>query len=260
MERNNRKKYVHIDRETGSNEIFAMLDKTENETESDIENLLEDFDTEYIPDNKEESHQLLTPEAKVHVEGEVFDIDEPPAKKHEKKFVELKWKCTYKSAKAKKCTLEANILLNIPENASPLPMFEGTTNLNELVKHICDQANLYATQNGREFVTNPKEIRAFLGINYIMTISKLPNMKCYWSFDSYLSNDGVRNAMKRSRFMNILQSLHVTDNQTADKSDKAYKMRIAINHLNKAFQDAMSDAERQSIDEHMAKFNGRMSL
>ena len=45
MERNNRKKYVHIDRETGSNEIFAMLDKTESETESDIENLLEDFDT-----------------------------------------------------------------------------------------------------------------------------------------------------------------------------------------------------------------------
>ena len=24
-----------------------------------------------------------------------------------------------------------------------------------------------------------------------------------------------------------------------------------INHLNKAFQDAMSDAEKQSIDEHM---------
>ena len=27
MERNNRKKYIHIDRDTGSNEIFAMLDK-----------------------------------------------------------------------------------------------------------------------------------------------------------------------------------------------------------------------------------------
>ena len=32
-----------------------------------------------------------------------------------------------------------------------------------------------------------------------------------------------------------------------------------MNHLNKAFQDAMSDAEKQSIDEHMTKFNGRMS-
>ena len=86
MERNNRKKYIHIDPETGSNEIFAMLDKIKSATESDIENLLEDSDTECIavepiPNNIEGSHQLLTPEATVHVEGEVLDIDVPPAKK-----------------------------------------------------------------------------------------------------------------------------------------------------------------------------------
>ena len=44
MERNNRKKYIHIDRETGSNEIYAMFD--ESNTESDTENLLEDSDAE----------------------------------------------------------------------------------------------------------------------------------------------------------------------------------------------------------------------
>ena len=57
MERNNRKKYIHIDREMGSNETFSMLNKNESETESEIENLLEDSDTEYIaekqiPDSK----------------------------------------------------------------------------------------------------------------------------------------------------------------------------------------------------------------
>ena len=85
MERNNRKKYVHIDRETGSSEIFAMLEKTETEIESDTENLLEYSGTEYlteepIPVNKKESHQVLTPEAKVDFQGEVLDIDEPSAK------------------------------------------------------------------------------------------------------------------------------------------------------------------------------------
>ena len=65
MERNKSKKYIHIDRERVSNEIFAMLDKIVSGTESDNENLLEEFDTENIaeepiPDNKEESHQLLT--------------------------------------------------------------------------------------------------------------------------------------------------------------------------------------------------------
>ena len=32
-------------------------------------------------------------------------------------------------------------------------------------------------------------------------------------------------------------------------------MRIVLNHLNKAFQDAISDLERQSIDEHINEFN-----
>ena len=75
MERNNRKKYIHIDRETGSNEIYAMLDEIESDTESGIENLSEDSDTEYIseepiPDNNEESSRVLIPEATVHVENE----------------------------------------------------------------------------------------------------------------------------------------------------------------------------------------------
>ena len=237
-----------------------MLDKIENETESDIKNSdTECIAEEPIPDNKEESHQLLTSEGTAHIEGEVLDIDEPPTKKLKKKADELKRKRTSIFVKAEKCKLEANVLLDIPENANPLLIFEGTTSLNELVKHICDQANLYVRQNGKEFATNPEEIRAFLGINYIMSISKLPNVKCYWSVDSYLSNDGVRNTMTRNHFMSIIQNLHVTDNQKADKSDKAYKMRIVINNLNKASHNAMSDAERQSIDEHMTKFIGRIS-
>ena len=47
MERNNRKKDIHKDCETGSNEIFSMLDKIESEAESDTENLSEDSDAEY---------------------------------------------------------------------------------------------------------------------------------------------------------------------------------------------------------------------
>ena len=74
----------------GSNEILSMLDKIKSETKSDIEILVEDYETEYIAeepvlDNKKEIHQLLTPEATVHVEGKVLDIDEPPVKKLKRK-------------------------------------------------------------------------------------------------------------------------------------------------------------------------------
>ena len=65
--------------------------------------------------------------------------------------------------------------------------------------------------------------------------------------------------ISRDRFIKILQNVHFANNQTADKSDKAYKIRVVIRHLNKAFQAAMSDAERQSVDEQMTKFKRRMS-
>ena len=78
------------------------------------------------------------------------------------------------------------------------------------------------TKREREFATNSEEIRAFLGINFIMSISKLPNVKCYSS---------AGNVMTKNRFMNVLQNLLFTDNQTAVKSDKAYKIHIVINHL-----------------------------
>ena len=157
-----------------------------------------------------------------------MDIDEPPGKKITKKVTELEWKRTSKFVKAKKCIPEAHVLLEIPENANPLLIFEGTTNLNELVKHICDQTNLYATQNGRNFALNPKQIRAFLGINYIMSISKLPNVKCNWSVVSYLSNDSVRNAMTRNRLVNILQNLHFTYHFTKQLKNLTKLTRYAL--------------------------------
>ena len=107
-----------------------------------------------------------------------MDIDQPPVKKLKKKVGELEWKVTSEFFKAKKCTPEAHILLEIQENVNPLLIFEGPTNLNELVKHICYQTNLYATQKGSDFALNPKQIRTFLGINYIMSVSNLPNVKC----------------------------------------------------------------------------------
>ena len=76
--------------------------------------------------------------------GELLHIDEPSAKERKNKVSELKWKRASKLLK-KNYTLEANILLGIPENVSPLPIFEWTANLYELEKHICDEKTLYAT-------------------------------------------------------------------------------------------------------------------
>ena len=75
MEKEKRKRYVCIDRETGSNEIFAIFEEIKSEAESDVQNLLEDLNTKFIaeeeiPNTNEGTHQPLTPEAVAHTESE----------------------------------------------------------------------------------------------------------------------------------------------------------------------------------------------
>ena len=123
MEKENRQTYVKIGRETGSDEIFAMLDQIESETESDVENLLYS-DAEYIaeediPDKNVESHEVLVPEATVHVIGESTNEEEPLSKKLKNKIFKLNWNRKANIVKTSKCRLEENIILHIPENAIP---------------------------------------------------------------------------------------------------------------------------------------------
>ena len=196
-----------------------------------MENLLEDSNTKFIAekeisDKNEDTHWLLKPEAVVHVESESNESERPQKKQLKLKIGELKWKRQPNFIKTRKCNLEAKILLNLPVNSNPLKIYKVTTDFIEFVQYICEQTNLYAAQNGREFVTNPEEIHAFLGISYIMSISKLPNFKCYCSVDSYFSNEGVSNVMTRDHFIKILDIIHFPNNQTADKSDKLQQNRV----------------------------------
>ena len=61
------------DRETNTNEIFAILDKIDSDNEKDIDNLLEDSDNKYaaeeqVPETKEELLKILIPKANIHIE------------------------------------------------------------------------------------------------------------------------------------------------------------------------------------------------
>ena len=64
------------------------------------------------------------------------------------------------------------------------------------------------------------ELKAFLGINYFMGINKLPSVANYWEVEQYIGNDGIKNAMTRQRFQDILQNLYFANNEKDDKGDK----------------------------------------
>lgn len=47
----------------------------------------------------------------------------------------------------------------------------------------------------------PQEVRAFIGINIIMGIDKLPDTRLYWSTDDLVGNAGISKTMTSSRYL-----------------------------------------------------------
>ena len=65
--------------------------------------------------------------------------------------------------------------------------------------------------------------------------------------------------MTRTRFQSILQNLLFWNNDNDNKTDKSYKIRPVIDHLNKVLAESLSNSPFKSVDEHIYKFKGRSS-
>ena len=170
---------------------------------------------------------LTTPEANLHV----VSSDNQSKKKEKNKKEELwKWTKKAKLAKQEECDVMPEIQPNLNETVSPIEIFSLVTNLEVLLELIVGQSNLNARLDGRNFTVTKEELKAFLGINCVMAISKLPTVAEYWRVDNLIGNDGIQNTMIRNRFCEILQNLHFAENRKGNKTDKAFKMRPVMDH------------------------------
>ena len=160
----------------------------------------------------------------------------------------------------RECTLEAAVLVDLDHGSTPFDIFQTVTGMNELLQIIVRETNRYATQKGRNFETKEDEMKAFLGINFIMDINKLPSLEGYWLTDNCIGNEKIQNVMTRTRFQSILQNPHFSNHYNYDKTDKLRKIRPVIEHLNKLFAESLSNNPFQSVDEDMSKFEGRLIM
>ena len=72
---NNRKKYVQINSHTTSDQILELLDNVQRDEEEDIEELMNDSDTEFFANDKDienivpdsDNADILIPEANIHI-------------------------------------------------------------------------------------------------------------------------------------------------------------------------------------------------
>ena len=94
-----------------------------------------------------------------------------------------------------------------------------------------------------------------------MGYHRLPSVGHYWSTEPDLAVSFISNIMPRDRFKTIRKQIHF-NNKELEKArgeeghDRLCKVRPLLNHVNEAFQSALSPEEYQSIDERMIKFKG----
>lgn len=256
-----KKKYYHIQAMT-SDEVYALLDQVDSDAEEDVDNLMNDSDTEFIltgdgVDLGSTDELEIGVSAVIHQEETEGTEEKPSTSQKPSNF---KWRNTKRVIIGSECSYDGKVLLNDDQNESCYDVFKKVSDLDVLLDLLVEESIRYAQQNGREFTIDKEEMAAFLGINYIMSINTLPNVESYWSTDDAIGNGRIRKVMTRTRFRNILQNLHFSDNEKLATDDRAAKVRSILDHFNRCFQSARGNTSSQSIDEHMCKFKGKSGM
>ena len=201
----------------------------DSEDEDDIDNLINHSDTEFVDrtaaENLEHENVEVVTQEKDDFHGSnhipttkpieaVLRIAEPSAASVDGDDVlaakkdNWKWRRRFREQEIKNCSLTEEGIININlENPSPLQVFAETIGL-DLLKLIKVEPERFAEQNGSVYQTTIDELAAFLGINILMGINRLPTIKDYWSVEEGLGNPLIQKAMTRSRFFEILQNMH----------------------------------------------------
>ena len=207
-----------------SDKIFALLDTIESDDKEDIENLMNDSDTEFIDESLIENggsksdlslstscldieNHLSDPNTPTPIEA-VVQISQPDSDSDDdvplsslqvpKADKEWKWRKQFKRAYVEKCVFAEDGIVNIDvQDPSPMQVFAKTVGLEGLLSLLKTESERYAEQNGRMFQTTLEELCAFLGINILMGIHKLPKMRDYWSVDEGLDNTLIQKTMTR---------------------------------------------------------------
>ena len=182
-----KKNYIKIDVTTSTEEIFALLDNVNSDVEDDIDEVLNDSNTEFYVEEEtynssatnstQIEHNLLIPEANAHVlenteEKQNTSKNQNNKKKNKANKEVISWKSNDRPFRREPCILHPEVKHEFPQNHTLSSTFEKVFNLNILVELFVNEANIYAQQCGRNFYTTSDEMKPFLGVNFFMAINK----------------------------------------------------------------------------------------
>ena len=275
------------------------MDEVDSDLEDDLADVMEDSDTEFVVEDEEKDsveekipeknldagltneplHAILieqdTPK-QPNDNGSIKSVINPDQRtssnptltsqndSQAEPLKEIHWtKSKRYITDIEKCQLNGEVLLDIHELDNPLKIFDKLINLNHFLGYFKSESERYASQKGINLEVSTDELRAFIGINFVMGYHKLPSLRSYWEIGNpSLTVNFIANVMTRDRFKEILSNLHFSNNMDSvprdhPDHDRAFKVRWLIDYLNEKFLAAVESESEQSVDEHMIKFKGR---
>lgn len=131
----------------------------------------------------------------------------------------------------------------------------------DIFELLRSETQRYAIQRNIDsnFALTKNELEQFLGMTFMMSISKLPRLRMYWSPATRCNK--VADIMQLKRFEEIKRNFHCVDNESrpATCNDKLFKIRPVYDKLKNKFND-ITPTEMISIDEQVVPFKGRSPL
>lgn len=131
----------------------------------------------------------------------------------------------------------------------------------DIVSLVCQQSNLYAMQRNHNLNLSNTEVKVYTAILMLTGYLTPKYMRMLWETQSDTHNSLVSSSMRRNRFFEIQQYLHLADNSKLDLNDKFCKIRGYLTLLSNNFTSNYSyiGSSHVSVDETMVPYYGKHS-
>lgn len=208
--------------------------------------------------NSDEGHLYLEEENE-NIQASIRKA--PKRRRTQKESISYNWKATEKFNPAE----------NVVGNSSYTPpppsvSLVGTTPYekflyffdDEVLDLIVMETNKYAASHqASDFTITKEDVQIAFGILLYSGYVYMPGRRMYWSTDEDTQHDYIASSMPRNKFDQILQYLHVADNNNLDKNDKMAKLRPLMRILNRKFCETYMMDQNLDLDESMIEYFGR---
>ncbi|XP_055910541.1 piggyBac transposable element-derived protein 2-like [Eupeodes corollae] len=191
-------------------------------------------------------------------EIEEDNVPAPAPKKKKKENTVSKWYTSTSFTTCGKGDCDEEVFTNFQQDVTAIECFELLYS-DEIVQFIADMSNLYALQRNHTLNVATQEIRVYIAILLLTGYLTPKYMRMFWEVKSDTHNELVASSMRRNRFFEIQQFVHLCDSTTLSPNDKFAKVREYFTKLNTNFKAHFEKAGSShiSIDETIVPYFGR---